>query len=190
LYTGVDLSFEMLRKFGTANTLVQADGESLPFPGQVFDVVLLMHVLSGLDGWPRVLADVRRVLVKGGVIAIGHTVSPTDGIDQQMKRSLSAILEEEGVDPPHPKKRRGDALAWLEANAERTRSFTAGSWMSIRTARNFLVRHRTAGKFSALPADVRERALDRVSKWAESQFNSLDVEFEEQFQFECHLFGF
>jgi SAM-dependent methyltransferase len=191
LYTGVDLSFEMLRKFGTANALVQADGESLPFSDQAFDVVLLMHLLSGLDGWPGVVADVRRVLRKGGVIAVGHTVSSTnDGIDQQMKRRLSSILEEEGVSRPQPKKRRDDALAWLESSAERTRSFTAGSWMSNRTARNFLVRHRTGGKFGALPAAVQEKALELVARWAEAQFGSLDAKFEEQYRFECHLFGF
>jgi ubiquinone/menaquinone biosynthesis C-methylase UbiE len=190
LYTGVDLSFEMLRKFGTAVPVVLADGEYLPFPGQVFDVVLLMHVLSGLDRWPQVLAEVRRVLVKGGVVAVGHTGSPPDGIDQQMKRRLSSILEQEGVALPQPKKHRGDAMAWLESSAQRASKFTAGAWMSRRTARHFLVRHRTGRKFGALPATVQERALERVAQWAETQFGSLDAEFEEEYRFVTDLFGF
>ena len=190
LYTGVDLSFEMLRKFGTASALVQADGEHLPFPDQVFDVVLLMHLLSGLDRWRQVLAEVRRVLSTGGIVAVGHTASPPDGVDQQLKRRLSSVLEQEGVSPPHPKERRRDALAWLESNAERTRSFTAGSWTSRRTARNFLARHRTGGKFGALPFAIQERALELLARWAETQFGSLDAEFEEQFQFVTYLFRF
>jgi ubiquinone/menaquinone biosynthesis C-methylase UbiE len=190
VYTGVDLSFEMLRKFGTAGALVQADGEHLPFPGSAFDVVLLMHVLSGLDRWRQVLPEARRVLRKGGVIAVGQTVTPPDGIDQQMKRRLSSFLTLEGVSSPQPKKQRAAALAWLESTAQRTRKFTAGVWVSRRSARNFLVRHRTGGKFAALPATVQERALELVAQWAEAQFGSLDAEFEEHHQFETDLFGF
>jgi ubiquinone/menaquinone biosynthesis C-methylase UbiE len=190
LYTGVDLSFEMLRKFGTAAALVQADGEYLPFPGLVFDVVLMMHVLSGLDRWRPVLAEARRVLRKSGVIAVGHTVSPPDGIDQQMKRRLSSILDQQGVTPPQPKKQRGAALACLESAAQRTRSVTSESWISRRTPRNFIARHRTGGKFGTLPIAAQEQALEQVALWAETQFGSLDAEFEEHYQFETHLFGF
>jgi SAM-dependent methyltransferase len=189
-YTGVDLSFEMLRKFGTAAALVQAGGDHLPFPDLVFDVVLMIHVLSGLDGWRPVLAEARRVLRKGGVIAVGHTVRPPDGIDQQMKRRLSSILEDEGVTPPQSKKQRGDVLACLESVAQRTRSVTSESWISHRTPRSFIARHRTGRKFAALPADAQEQALEQVALWAETQFGSLDAEFEEHYRFETHLFGF
>jgi len=190
LYTGVDLSFEMLRKFGTAAALVQADGEYLPFPDLVFDVVLMIHVLSGLDCWRPVLAEARRVLRKGGVIAVGRTVRPSEGIDQQMKRRLSSILEQEGVATLQSKKRRGDALACLESVALRTRSVTSESWISRGTPRNFIARHRTGGKFGTLPAAAQELALERVALWAETQFGSLDAEFEEHFRFQTHFFGF
>ena len=190
LYTGIDLSFEMLRKFGTEAVLLQADGEYLPFPGLVFDVVLMMHLLSGLDRWQPVLAEARRVLRDGGVIAVGHTVSPPDGIDQQMKRRLSSILERQGVTPPQPKKQRGAALACLESVAQRTRSVTSESWISHRTPRSFIARHRTGRKFGTLAVAAREQALEQVALWAETQFGSLDAEFEEHYQFEIHLFGF
>jgi len=190
LYTGVDLSFEMLRKFGAAAALVQADGEYLPFPGPVFDVVLMIHVLSGLDRWRPVLEEARRVLRKGGVIAVGHILSPPDGIDQQMKHRLSSIMEQRGVTPHHPKKQRGDALACLESVAQGTRSVTSESWISHRTPRNFIARHRTGGKFGALPLATQEQALEQVALWAETQYGSLDAEFEEHYQFETHLFGF
>jgi len=189
-YTGIDLSFEMLRKFGTAAALVQADGEYLPFPGPIFNVVLMIHVLSGLDRWRPVLAEARRVLRKGGVIAVGHTVSPPDGIDQQMKRRLSSILEQDGVTPPQTNKPRGDALACLESAALRTTRVISGSWISHRTPRNFIARHPTGRRFAALPFAAQERALERVALWAETQFGSLDAEFEEHYQFETHLFGF
>ncbi|HEY6391923.1 MAG TPA: class I SAM-dependent methyltransferase [Bryobacteraceae bacterium] len=190
LYTGVDLSFEMLRKFGTASALVQADGEYLPFPGPVFDVVLIMHMLSGLDRWRPVLAEARRVLRKGGVIAVGHTVRPPGGIDHQMKRRLSSILEQQGVISPQPKKQRGDALACLESAAQRTRNVTSASWISHSTPRSFIARHRTGRKFAALPVAAQEQALEQVALWAGTQFGSLDAEFEEHYRFETHLFGF
>src|SRR4051812_19578616 len=87
-YVGVDLSFGMLSEFGhraagstPAPRLVQADGERLPFRDATFDAIMLIQVFGGLRGWRRVLAEARRVLRGAGVLVLGRTVAPPDGLD-------------------------------------------------------------------------------------------------------------
>jgi len=60
-YTGVDLSFGMLREFPRRARLAQCDGEALPFRDGAFDVVMLISVVGAARGWRRLLAEGRRV---------------------------------------------------------------------------------------------------------------------------------
>src|SRR5215472_9628896 len=92
-YVAVDLSLPMLREFlshGGAS-LAQADGSQLPFRDRAFDLVLLMQVLSGTQNWNGLLSEAKRVLAPGGAIVVGHTASPNDGVDAQMKQKLAAV---------------------------------------------------------------------------------------------------
>src|SRR3954469_17900523 len=61
-YVGVDLSFGMLSEFkrraaecARAPSLLQADGERLPFADASFDAILLIQVFGGMRGWRRLL---------------------------------------------------------------------------------------------------------------------------------------
>lgn len=186
-YTGVDLSFGMLREF-RARRLAQCDGEALPFRDGAFDVVMLISVVGGARGWRRLLAEGRRVLRGDGALVIGKTVGPAGGVDAQMKERLTAILEELGV-PPEEKK-AGKALAWLESAASAKRIVTAASWTSERSPRGFLDRKPTGAKFSVLPPDVRDEALRRLTAWATSHFGSLEAVHAEPYTFELTIFRF
>jgi ubiquinone/menaquinone biosynthesis C-methylase UbiE len=192
-YTGVDTSLAMLREFpvnSKSSFLVQADGRQLPFGDGTFDLVLLMHLLSGVEDWQGILNETRRVLVPGGSVAVGQTVSPESGIDAQLKRQLTAILERMQIARHRPQESRRPALAWLQSSAVRHVQCQAASWNVKATPQDFLIRHRTGARFAALPADVQEQAIKQLSAWAEMTFGFLDAEFQEQRSFELDIFSF
>src|SRR5947209_1412816 len=103
-----------LRK-SDSHFLAQADGRQLPFRNCVFDVILLMQVLSGAGDWMGILEESRRVLRPGGMVAAGHKVNPESGVDTQLKRQLATVLQEMQVPWHKPGESRQQALAWLES---------------------------------------------------------------------------
>jgi ubiquinone/menaquinone biosynthesis C-methylase UbiE len=181
----------MLQEFraGSENCfLAQADGRQLPFRDGTFDLVLLMQVLSSLDDWPAVLEEVRRVVRSGGVVAVGHTVSPESGIDVKLKRQLTTILEEMHVAWRRPEEPRRQALAWLKSVALRHLRIKAASWNVSTSAEEFLRRHRTGARFSALPVAVQEEALAKLRAWVGTNFGAVDARFQEERYFELDVF--
>jgi SAM-dependent methyltransferase len=183
----------MLREFpmnSMSSVLVQADGRQLPFRDGSFDLVLLMHVLSGAEDWQSILNEARRVLVPGGSVAVGQTVNPESGIDTQLKRQLTVILDRMQIVRHRPQESRNHALSRLQSLAVRNVHCQAASWSVKTTPSDFLIRHRTGARFAALPADVQEHALNRLSTWAEMTFGSLVAEFQEQRSFELDIFSF
>jgi ubiquinone/menaquinone biosynthesis C-methylase UbiE len=193
LYTGVDLSFSMLREFranSTSACLAQADGQQLPFRDGSFDVVMLMQVLSGAGNWEGILSETRRILRVGGVVGVGHTVSSQEGMDVQLKHQLDLILEEMNVVWYQPQQARRQALAWLESSAGRRVHLCAAQWTAITTPREFLARHRTGARFAALPASIQEESLQQLGTWTKTAFGSLDAAFPEERSFELDVFEF
>ena len=190
-YVGVDFSSSMLSEFRARNSaarLFQADGGNLPFPDGSFDLVLLMQVLSGADNWRSLISEAMRVLVPGGFIVVGKTVTPSAGVDARMKKQLKLTLQEMGAASHDSQKSREQSLEWLRAASSRRMHLTPASWTALRTAREFVDRHRTAARFSSLPPAVQEEALKKVSDWAQRNFGSLDKVFAEQHSYELHVF--
>jgi ubiquinone/menaquinone biosynthesis C-methylase UbiE len=190
-YLGVDVSYGMLHEFAQrveSPKLAQCDGESLPFRDESFDVVMLMHVVGGARGWRRLLAEARRVMRENGVLMIGKSAAPDDGMDALLKARLKSILEELGV--PADQKQGAKALAWLESVASEKQVVAAASWTSERSARGFLDRKATGAKFVELPVTVREEALRRLTRWATDTFGSLDSVRPERYTFELTIFRF
>jgi SAM-dependent methyltransferase len=76
--TGVDMTPEMLGKaraaadeLGVGNvTLVEGEAESLPFPGDTFDVVISNGVIDLIPDKDAVFSELWRVLVPGGRLQI------------------------------------------------------------------------------------------------------------------------
>ncbi len=183
----------MLREFlATCSDgfLAQVDARQLPFRDNAFDAVLLLQVLSGAGEWRPILEEARRVLRTGGTIAVGHTVSPEAGIEAQLKRRLTAILEEMRIPWCRPRRSLGEALLWLESSSQRREHSVAVSWNVNATARDFLERHRTGARFAALPVTLQEQALKKLRAWAEATFGSVDAAFPEARSFTLDIFGF
>lgn len=189
-YVGADLSLAMLRGFSQrgAARLVQANGAQLPFRDASFDIVMLIQAFGGMRGWRDVLAETRRVLRATGVLVVGRTVAPADGLDARMRQRLSAILDDMGA-ARQEGNRREEALRFLERVARCSR-VSAAAWNAERTPRAFLERHRTGARFAALPATIKDAALGRLAAWATATFGSLDRAFLEPHSFELRIFKF
>jgi ubiquinone/menaquinone biosynthesis C-methylase UbiE len=192
-YTAVDVSLGMLRQFfgrGLARTprLVQADGVHLPFPDAAFDGVMLMQVLSGTDNWRDLLHEVRRVSRADGVLFVGQSAVPEDGLDARMKQCLSEVLDGMGL-RPYQRQSKEDAFDWLARHAEHTTRVVA-RWPMERTPRQFMTRHGGGARFSVLAEDVRTIAMSRLADWAAAAFGSLDAVSAELQSFVVHIYRF
>ena len=190
-YVGLDLSLGMLREFGAKDAvLLQADAEHLPFADYTFSAVLLIQVLSGARDWTRLLEEARRVLAEGAPLILGHTVTPKNGVDVQLKEHLYAILHRRGISPGENMQNRDRALQLLASTSKKCEHIIVASWSAARTSREFLERHRTGARFSALPVAVQQSALDELKSWAERRFGSLDRVLPEEHTFQLHAFTF
>jgi ubiquinone/menaquinone biosynthesis C-methylase UbiE len=195
-YVGVDLSTGMLREFeghaaklGAPLHLVQADGEQLPFRDSVFDAVLLIQIFGGLRGYRHVLTEARRVLRQAGAIITGRTSMPSNGIDARLKQRLEQILSTLGIESRRENMRE-QAEDWLRLNAHNHEQVTAATWSADRTPRGFIGRHGAGRRFSALPDEIKQRAMGELSTWAVATFGSLDTSFSEPHAFDLQIFKF
>jgi ubiquinone/menaquinone biosynthesis C-methylase UbiE len=192
-YVGVDLSREMLKEFHSHHEtacLVQADGERLPFRDASFAAVMLMQVLSGARDWNSLILETRRVLRPSGTIVVGHTVSPKSGVDTQMKQRLRTILREMNVEWRQAGQGREQSLSMLHAISRSHLHLVAASWTAETAPQTFLARRPSGARFAALPLAVQHEALEKLSRWAQLQFGSLDTSFTEERSFELHLYQF
>jgi SAM-dependent methyltransferase len=78
--------------------VLQADGTRLPFLDGSVDVVLEVHVLHLIPAWRAALAEVRRVLVPGGVVLIGRGGGRelSDGPLARIRRRFDELAEAAG----------------------------------------------------------------------------------------------
>jgi ubiquinone/menaquinone biosynthesis C-methylase UbiE len=195
-YTGADLSLEMLLEYrrrscsedSTTPNLVLADGEYLPFSDAIFDVIMLIQVIGGAGGWQALVTESKRLLRDGGILVIGQSLAPPEGVDNRMKKQLSALLQGLGVKPYHANSSRIDF--WFECAAIFQERVIAAEWERNRTPREFLERQPTGARFSCLPPAVQGDALQRLSGWAAETFGSLDAVFSERYAFELRIFKF
>ena len=112
---GVDLSWPMLAEarkriaqlgLGRTVTLMEADGERLPFGDESFDVVLVPYVMSVVPDPVRVGRELRRVCRQGGqIILLNHFLSQ-DSLGARLERWISPVTKRLGF-------RTDLSLPWL-----------------------------------------------------------------------------
>ena len=189
-YLGLDLSMGMLREFQRKETagqpnLVYADGCQLPFHDRVFRAVLMVQLLSA-HNWRSLLAEAHRILQSGGVLAIGKTEGPSNGIDAKMRNRLDGLISDMGIAVPLP--HHGQMGEWLRAASSRHIEIKPAQWIVERTPREFFVRKQSAARFLSLPADIREPALQSLTDWTEQNIGPLDTPHKESYHFRLDLY--
>ena len=191
-YFGIDLSIEMLREFNRKElaqrpNLVRGDGSLLPFRNQVFAAVLMMHVI-GTGNWQALLVESQRVLQKHGLLAIGKTETPADGIDARMRDRLAELVA--GMGMAETSRDRSEMKEWLRDKSSRHVKIDAAQWNVNRAPRDFFLRKRSAPRFTLLPNDVREALLQALADWTEQTIGPLDTPLSETHSFGLELYWF
>ena len=197
-YVGVDLSGEMLARFGEKihspetqfPRLAQADARALPFADQAFDVVLLVHVVSNIPGWRRLVDESKRVLNRDGTLMVGQVSRPVDGLDARMNAQLDIIAESLGMPPRRSKTQKHDARRELASAAQSHSQVTTATWEATRSPALFLERKPTGGRFAALAPELRDDALAQLAAWAETTLGSIDAPIVEEHAFLCDFYRF
>ncbi|GAH87585.1 unnamed protein product, partial [marine sediment metagenome] len=75
-------------------TLVQADARELPFDDETFDLVYAVTALPEVPDRPRALAEVKRVLRPGGVLAVTELIVDPD---YPLRRTTIRLCTEAGL---------------------------------------------------------------------------------------------
>ena len=131
-----------------------------------------MVQLLTAQNWSPLLAEANRVLQSQGVLAIGKTKGPPDGIDAMMRDRLEKLVS--GMGMSEPSSDRGAMTEWLKANSSRQLKLRPIDWVEDRTPRDFIHRKQSAARFASFPADLRETALRSLADWAERHIGPLE----------------
>jgi len=201
-YYGVDLSAAMLaalREKLIADPaqpgLAGADAMALPFRPEVFDVVLLIHLIHLVDDHLQALAEVRRVLRPNGrVIISANEYGEQERRDAEsgrmptgarlVTRRWNAILADLGMD-----RRRGQWIADAVLTAELER---LGASVERRVLVRYQGRARTAREVAAahrdrifssdwsIPDALHAEASRRLARWIEAEHHAPDEHFSDE----------
>ncbi|MBV9504624.1 MAG: class I SAM-dependent methyltransferase [Acidobacteriia bacterium] len=105
---GVDYDFESLKRHAHLRDRVRSDIDSLPFRSRSFDLVTANMVMEHVTDPERIVSEVRRVLVPGGVFLF-HTPNRSSPlmalaahVPQSSKRRLISFFEDRGEADIYP----------------------------------------------------------------------------------------
>lgn len=175
--TGADLSEPMLRRL-VANAggqrpfpLVRADATSLPFRDASFDAGVACHVFHLIPQWRNAVAELVRVVRRGGVLLFNLGGPPTP-----VGRAIAERFEAEvGRGPLRPGLADPAELDAALADISSPRELDpVGNTVSMSVA-EVLERYELnqLGICWALADDVRLRAVAATRRWAEATYDDL-----------------
>jgi ubiquinone/menaquinone biosynthesis C-methylase UbiE len=198
--TGIDVSREMLRvaaaraaDAGVRLDLLLADAQALPFRDRSFGAALAVHVLHLLPDWRAALAELARVLGRGGLLIQGADWRDPDSCVGQLRGQLRlAVMElQPGSRPPGA----GAAVAQVLAKLG---GVTGEPMAAVRWTRPTSPAEVIAGMAAridaetwVLPDELLQACVARVRAWAERQWPDLDAtqEVEQRFNLTVTRFG-
>ena len=167
---------------------MQADGQRLPFRDAAFDAVMLIQVFGGCatggSSPPRRGACCART----GALVIGRIGRARGRRRRAHEAAARVISRSRGRRADHVNA-RDDVGTRLGRSRDERRVVAADGRRSARRAQ-FIDRHRTGARFSALPEPVKDEALARLAAWARATFGSLDAASPEPHAFELQIFKF
>ncbi len=142
-YHGLDISMPMLRKLVSKQPpvdapvmLTQGDVTSLPYRDGSFAGVLVVHVFHLVPQYRQAIAEVRRVLQRGGVaLAVGDGVVRDDDFQMMVSRKLGEFMAEYGYKHEDVFESWNDVLTTMREGASQLDDYTAFTWETLTTAR-------------------------------------------------------
>lgn len=180
--TGIDISAGMLRELGNQDTrerlsLVQADMHAMPFPNDLFDGVMAVHVLHLADDWRTVLTEIARVLRPGGLFIQGDDwIDPASCVGALRNQLRATVMElEPTLRPPAVGATIRKTLA--ELGGTEARQVTAAEWTGQTTPAQVLqaIAQRDVPEAWILSDELLEATMARLRHWAADQWPNLDA---------------
>jgi len=187
--TGIDLARKMMNRLletlppgAPTPALVQADAAALPFTSGHFDAVLSVHVFHLIAGWREALAEVKRVLSRGGLFLTGYEWRPPDSPGTRLLKQWREIVARQGPGltgyGPGTRDFEDVKGALFEMGAEMEER-TVGEWTTARTLARHLetIEHRTWSATWLVPDEFFPQCLAELRQWAVGEYGSLNREF-------------
>ena len=137
----VELAKKKAEKAGLTNvTFREADAESLPFPDDSFDVVLCNHGLVHTTDRATALREMRRVLKRGGIVAISTWSTP--------ERSLTISMVAKAIREHFPAAIVPGAPMWFDFGPEGVlqKALSDAGFDEIRAARHTIIQQMQDGE--------------------------------------------
>lgn len=182
---GLDLSVPMLRELvakrdgdaldgGTFVPLVRGDATRLPFPAGAFGGAYVVHLLHLVPDWTDVVAELVRVVRRGGVVLV-ESGNPAGGIAQEINERFERAS---GIERRHPGLTDGPDRLDAEMAAHGARLRLLEPVVEARTVRpDRFIGRLEDNIFSwtwALDDATRQRAAAEVRAWAVERLGPLD----------------
>jgi len=112
-------------------SIVEASGESIPFPDDHFDTVVSIHVLCSVNNQSQVLAEIRRVLRPGGLfLFLEHVTAPPHTPTYHLQRVVNPLWKAVG-DGCHLTRDTGTAIRAAGFELVELNSFETDGFPSI-----------------------------------------------------------
>ena len=183
---GTDISLPMMRQIASkaapsALPLTLADLQRLPFRSGAFQGALLVHILHLIERWPRVLAEVKRVLAPSGVLFLGIELGGRSALIDfyferaRARRVLAASLGTAGLSPALSYLRRREQGGGLGASVTLLEPLIA--WkrtIPVPLTLDALAR-RTYSQMWDIPAADHAELLEETRRYALQTFRKADA---------------
>ncbi|PZR97785.1 MAG: hypothetical protein DLM69_09365 [Candidatus Chloroheliales bacterium] len=180
-YHGLDISMPMLRKLVSKQPpvdapvmLTQGDVTSLPYRDGSFAGVLVVHVFHLVPQYRQAIAEVRRVLQRGGVaLAVGDGVVRDDDFQMMVSRKLGEFMAEYGYKHEDVFESWNDVLTTMREGASQLDDYTAFTWETLTTARaeyDYIAARRWSWLWQ-IPDAAFQPALAELRNWLEAEYD-------------------
>jgi ubiquinone/menaquinone biosynthesis C-methylase UbiE len=169
-----------------------ADARSLPFRSNSLDAVLCFQIFHLIHGWHSVIADVRRTLVKDGLLAVGESIRK--GISAEVNSQYKEIRDKRG----YGYRRVGaqdidEVLSYLQSNGcsvpEEPEKQSWVGRMSINSIIQGLADKVYSGTWN-VPDEAHLGIIQELREWANERYNNLEISREVSAEFKLAFVRF
>jgi ubiquinone/menaquinone biosynthesis C-methylase UbiE len=184
---GIDISSKMIYRFlekldpsSPVPKLAIADATKLPFPSDIFDAILGVHVFHLIAGWQDAVLEAERALKPGGILLFGYDWRPPDSPIAEIRKKWRSLVREMEGERDHPGTKDFDEIFQLliESGAE-MKEIEAASWSKTILLSEY-IDSLEAGIYSStwlLTSNELAQAAADLRKWSIDHFGSLERSF-------------